>query len=352
MRIVDAALTAYRLPLATPWETAAGRWHERQGWLIRITDQSGRCGLGDAAPLPASDTETLSQAQSWLNAQLTTLIGEMSEPACARLPPAPAHPAARCGLETALLDLQSKQQGLPLYQRLGGTSVDVVRLNAAIGALDQQTDERAIAAVAAGYSTLKLKLGLSPIETELSLLEQLCAQLPGGVRLRLDANRAWRMPEAADLIRKLNRLPIESLEEPLRHPTPETLQELQFLARFDLALDESLPGYIRAQQLQPIPVHRIIIKPACLGGLIPALAMIRQAHQSGIACVITSTLESSAGLWPLCHLAATADALTAPAIHGLATSHWFSRDLGDPPVITNGQTTLGSEPGTGFILKM
>lgn len=351
MRIADAVLTPYRLPFATPWKSAAGLWHERQGWLIRITDRSGRCGYGDAAPLPTSGTETLSQAQSWLAAQLTTLIGEMPGPAGRQLPAPDGHPAARCGLETALLDLQSKQQELPLCQLLGGEDIHPVRLNAAIGALDEQTNERAIAAVVDGYSILKLKLGRMPIKTELPLLQRLCGQLPGAVRLRLDANRAWQPDEAADLIEKLNHLPIDCLEEPLHEPDPHALKALQSLARFDLALDESLPRYIRKQPLQPLPVNRIIIKPACLGGLLPALTLIRQAHHAGVTCVITSTLESSAGLWPLCHLAATADALTMPAVHGLATSHWFSHDLGTPPVITNGRVTLGSETGTGFILR-
>lgn len=349
MRIVDAVLTPYRLPFATPWRSAAGLWHERRGWLIRITDQSGRCGYGDAAPLPASGTETLSEAKPWLDAQLTTLIGAMPESACRQLPA--GCPAARCGLETALLDLHSKQQALPLYRLLGGRDMHPVRINAAIGALDQQAGGRAVAAVAAGYSILKLKLGCSPIKTELSLLQRLCSQLPGEVRLRLDANRAWQLDEATNLIEKLNHLPIECLEEPLHEPTPQGLKALQSLARFDLALDESLPRYIRAQQLQPLPVKRIVVKPACLGGLVPALTLIGQAHQSAVACVITSCLESSAGLWPLCHLAATADAITTPAVHGLATGHWFSHNLGTPPVIANGRVTLGSEPGTGFILK-
>lgn len=352
MQIVDTALTPYQLPLTTPWESAAGRCHARRGWLLRITDQSGRHGYGDAAPLPASGTETHAQAQSWLQGQLALLTGELPVRAGRQLPPPDSHPAARCGLETALLDLQSKQQAVPLYQQLGANRVEPIQLNAAIGALDSQTGERAAAAIAAGFTILKLKLGVSPVGSELRQLEQLCEQLPGGVRLRLDANQAWQLPEASELVRRLNRLPIESLEEPLHQPNPTTLRELQALARFDLALDESLPGYIRARQLQPIPVCRIIVKPACLGGPTAALELIRQAHQSGIACVITSTLESSAGIWPLCHLAATADALTTPAIHGLATARWFSRDLGDPPRITNGRITLGSEPGAGFIPRV
>lgn len=349
MQIVDATLLPYRLPLTSPWASAVGRWQSRQGWLIRISDQSGRSGHGDAAPLPAAGTETLPQARSWLLSRFARLTGETPTQARSQLPQPGNHPAARCGLETALLDLQSQQQAVPFYELLGGSPGQAIRLNTAIGGLDPQTATRAHTAIAAGYATLKLKLGLAPIHTELDLLHQLCDQLPPGVQLRLDANRAWRNAEALQLIEQLNPLPIECLEEPLRHPIGATLAQLQTRARFDLALDESLPGYIQGQQLQSIPVRRIIIKPTCLGGLMPALDLIRLAHRSGIRCVITSTLESSAGIWPLCHLAAAADTLTTPATHGLATSDWFSRNLGAPPAIVDGQVTVGAVPGTGFV---
>jgi o-succinylbenzoate synthase len=352
MQIVAAELIAYRLPFATPWISAAGHLTERRGWLVRIRDRSGRCGHGDAAPLPAAGTETAPESRAWLDERLPRMIGLSPAPACRALPPASGHPAARCGLETALLDLQGKQQGLPLYRLLGGEPGQAVRLNAALGALDESSGERAAATIAAGFNILKLKLGSAPMAVELALLEQLCERLPAGVRLRLDANRAWRAYETRQLIERLNHLPIESLEEPLRDPHHETLDELQALARFDLALDESLPGFLQAgQRLLPLPVKRLIIKPACLGGLLPALGLVRQAHQQGTACVITSTLESSAGLWPLLHLAATADALTTPAVHGLATAGWFTRDLGNAPPIRDARVTLGPETGTGFILR-
>ncbi|WP_428623168.1 o-succinylbenzoate synthase [Sedimenticola sp.] len=351
MPITAVELIPYRLPFVTPWQSVAGRWHERQGWLIRLTDRAGRCGYGDAAPLPSAGTETLEQTRRWLDRQHARLIGEAADQSWRKLPEATDCPAARCGLETALLDLQAKQRGVALYQLLGATTVQPVPLNAAIGRLDSRVTQRATAAVNAGFSILKLKLGLAPPETELAQLSALCRQLPDGIRLRLDANRAWPAGTARELIRQLNRLPIESLEEPLQQPDPDTLCTLQALADFDLALDESLPPYLGQPSQWAIPVNRLIIKPTCLGGLTPSLKLIQAAYRQGLNCVITSTLESSAGLWPLCHLAAAANALTAPAIHGLATAAWFARDIGHPPPISAGHAVLGTEPGTGFILE-
>jgi o-succinylbenzoate synthase len=351
MQIAAAGLIAYLLPCAAPWISAAGALRERHGWLVRLTDRQGRNGYGDAAPLPAAGTEPAIRTRTWLDARLPALIGRTPQQAQRELTAHGGHPAARCGLETALLDLQARQQGMPLYRLLGAETVRPVRLNAALGSLDDGVEQRLRAALATGYRLFKLKLGTAPAARELAHLERLCQALPAGCQLRLDANRAWRHPEARQWIERLNELPVESLEEPLRSADAAELQTLQDSARFDLALDESLPAYLADQQLQPLPVRRIIIKPACLGGPTPALAVIRQAHRDGIACVVTSTLESSAGIWPLCHLAATADSLTTPTAHGLATADWFARDLGNAPVIRDGQVALGPESGTGFILR-
>ncbi|MCW8944569.1 MAG: o-succinylbenzoate synthase [Sedimenticola sp.] len=350
MLISGARFVAYRLPFVAPWRSNAGSWQARQGWLIQITDGQGNTGYGDAAPLPEIGTETSQESSDQLNELLPTLIGREPEQALRLLPNAATTPATRFGLETALLDLQSKQRAIPLYRLLTDQEIKAVHVNASIGSLDNQALERASSAVTAGHTTLKTKLGLYPMSEELAQLHRLSDQLPANCRLRLDANRAWNTDDATRLINELKGLPIESLEEPLQNPDPETLKLLQAAACFDLALDESLGSFLLNHSPEQLPVRRIIIKPTLLGGLIPSLGLIQQAHQLGIHCVITSSLESSAGIWPLLHLAATADQLTTTAIHGLATATLFTADLGDAPIFTNGQIQLGDLPGSGFIL--
>ena len=352
MPITGAQFDAYRIPFAIPWRSHAGTLDIREGWLIRLTDDQGATGYGDAAPLPEIGTETLPAAEQRLKALRPDLIGREPEQILATLADISDTPASRFGLETALLDLQSKQRALPLYQRLAPqTAKPTIETNASIGRLDSEAVARAVAANASGHTTLKLKLGLYPMTDELARLQRLCDQLPANCSLRLDANRAWHTDEAAHLITELKGHPIESLEEPLQNADPETLRQLQTLADFDLALDESLGSFLQHHALTTLPVHRIIIKPSLMGGLITSLDLIQQAYQRGIRSIITSSLESSAGIWPLLHLAAAADQLTEPAVHGLATASLFRSDVGVPPVITHGQIRLDDRPGSGFILS-
>lgn len=351
MPITGARFDVYRLPFKTPWRSKAGTWQVREGALIQLTDDQGNSGYGDAAPLPEIGTEALRESEERLNALVPTLIDWEPEQALHLLTDAATTPASRFGLETALLDLQAKQQAIPLYRLLTDQDPKAVQINASIGSLDNKVIERAASAATAGYNTLKLKLGLYPLAQELSQLQHLCEQLPEHCTLRLDANRAWKTDEATQLIRGLDDLPIESLEEPLINSDPETLRQLQQLAPFDLALDESLSTYLQHHALSELPVRRIIIKPTLLGGLLPSLDLIQKAHLQGVRCVITSSLESSAGIWPLLHLAAAADRLTEPAVHGLATASLFKSDLGRAPAISNGQVRLDDRPGSGFILS-
>jgi len=148
------------------------------------------------------------------------------------------------------------------------------------------------------------------------------------------------------MIGALNELPIESLEEPLREPSPEALQRLQALAAFPLALDETLHAIGTGIELDSLPVNRIVLKPASVGGLLRTQVLARRAAHRGIQVVLTSLIETAAGIWPTLQLAA---ALSTPLAHGLATSGWLSRDLGSVPAVANGRISLPERTGGGFL---
>jgi L-alanine-DL-glutamate epimerase-like enolase superfamily enzyme len=69
MKITSAAVHPYRLPLRASWQTAAGSFNAREGWLLRLDSVSGASGYGDCAPLPGGAAATPADAASWLCAQ-------------------------------------------------------------------------------------------------------------------------------------------------------------------------------------------------------------------------------------------------------------------------------------------
>jgi L-alanine-DL-glutamate epimerase-like enolase superfamily enzyme len=367
----------YRLQLRRPWRTARGRCEVRVGWLVRA-EADGITGFGDCAPLPAAGTEGAAQAERRLQHWREGTAPGADALLTALADGATATPAADCAVETALLDLAARRAGLPLRRMLAPDAPDRVEVNAMLGPAATLVPIAVEHAVAAGFRVLKLKVGTAGIDVELPRIRAAAALLPSAGGLRLDANGAWDEATAAVWIDALAGLPIDGLEEPLTEPDWAALARLQAAAPFSLALDESLgrlrlPGLGRdalAQagmavsvgtedagarpSTQPtpggldwrqLPVRRLVLKPAALGGLRRTLRLARVARAGGREVVVTSIVESAAGLWPTAQLAAASGSRLA---HGLATADWLASDLGTPPVIEQGAIRLPESSGSGF----
>jgi O-succinylbenzoate synthase len=313
VNIVAADWLPYRLPLRQPWRTSRGELSERTGRLLRLRTDAGLTGWGDCAPLPEFG------------------IDEAAAIALAD--------------ETARLDLDAQAAGCSLAEWLGGVAPPAsVAVNAVPGAISTLDEWALHEAIAAGFTIVKLKAGVAPPAAELARLQEICARLPAGVRLRLDANGAWDVDDAAAFVAGCRALPVDGIEEPLRAPTAAALRALQDAAPFPLALDESLHLLDEDFWRSP-PVRRLVIKPGRLGGLRASVEIARRAGAAGIECVVTSALESACGLTALAHLAA---AIAPEACHGLATAGLFATDAGQPPELTGGRMRIPTEPGLGF----
>ena len=345
MRVSNIHIQSYCLPLRQPWRSAAGSFGSRRGFIVTAEDDDGRRGYGDCAPLTGTETEA--QAQDWLNRQRPGWAGVRGDTAILTLAtPDDSPPAARCGLETALLDLLCRQHRLPLYRWLEPKASASVRVNANLGDLDKDSSTRL--ASATGFSVIKLKVGLRPVAQDIDNLQRLAIALPDGIGLRLDANQAWNMEQARRFIIGVTDLPIECLEEPLHHPELKKLAHLQALASFPLALDESLTQLSLQQILSNRPVARLILKPMLLGGLLTVLELGRDAQLAGLDCLVTTTVDSAVGCWAATHLAAALNSTGNDSIHGLATSRWLSRDIAPPPPVIDGRIILDENPGLGI----
>ncbi len=347
VKIKQTRLTPYTLPLRRQWNSSRQNFTSRSGWLLELEDSNRITGYGDCAPLPYHGTESETIAQSTLERMLPLLIGLTPEQGLDVIADLGQSPAARCALETALLDLIAKSEGVPLHKWLNQESGSKVRVNANIGALGIASIERAFDAIDKGYSILKLKVGISEPEHELKLLTQLCRNLPKSVQLRLDANRAWDLETARTYLKAICHLPIESLEEPLAKSDIETLINLQGETGTIIALDETISDLAKKNQTPYPPIRRIILKPMILGGLLPSLQLGQCARQLGIEVVVTTTVDSAAGVWAASQLAAALDT-DGKLCHGLGTGEWLQKDIGNGQDIRNGMITLPATPGLGF----
>lgn len=338
MRIRSSGVIPYCLPLKAAWRSAAGDFSVRSGWLLRLETEDGLSGWGECAPLTSRD--------GGLETRFRELAGMDWAGAKDWFSQAGLPSAAACAVDTALSDLAAQAGGVPLAHLLNPRAESGVRCNTTLGALDEEAVRRAGAAIADGFEVLKFKVGMAGVNSDLTLLRQVAENLPPGVMLRLDANRAWGFEDASRFLSGLVGLPVEMLEEPLRQPDLAGLAALQEMTRIPLALDESLPELGLENILAAAPVRRLVIKPMLLGGLRAGYDLAWRAREAGMTCVVTTTVDSVVGTLAALHLAA---ALANGLHHGLATSSWLMRDVGLAPDICGGILRVGRRPGLGYI---
>ena len=255
--------------------------------------------------------------------------------------------AARCAVETALLDLTGHQRGLPAHALLGSAIAHSVPLSALL--LSETVDgvlAEAERAVGRGVFTLKLKVG-SPglFNAELRRLHALRDRFGNRIALRLDANGAFSLKDAPTRLAALAELKPEFIEEPVAR------QDLLALgpSPIPIALDESLQGGWEEALVESVAVA--VLKPMILGGPQTCVALAARLIDAGLRLTVSHTWDGPIGL-----AAAAATALAIGARWpsrllacglerhpGLAA--WPSVDL---PFLEAGELVPSARPGLGL----
>jgi O-succinylbenzoate synthase len=298
----------YRLPLRTPVRTAHERWTEREGLLVRLEEETGRAAFGEVAPIPAFGTESVEAAESALQT-----LG--SEPGDVALDSVPAQLGClRQALATARFRLRE-----PALRTSVGTASPATATASTPAPATTETAPgyRAVAALLPagravleaipgklemGFRIFKWKVGVGDAADELALLDDLCATLPKGGRLRLDANGAWDRRTAERWLERCAERPVEFVEQPCFAPASDrtsarraedTMRGLAADFPTPLALDESLvnEGDVERWLATGWPGW-FVVKPSLLGDIDAALQKLAVAKAT---VVFSSALETAVG---------------------------------------------------------
>jgi o-succinylbenzoate synthase len=323
---VKRSLLRLRIPLRTPFVTATGVLAERELVVIRLEDDDGTPGWGEAAPLEPYDGVTIDEV--WQ--------------ALAEGPPArDAPPQARTAWELSELDLQARRRGRPL----GEPGADAIPVNMALPA--GPPDEAAAAAIDGlrmGYSCFKLKVGLPDDVERVAAVREALGTWPA---LRIDANGAWTAPTAVERIGELSRFDLELVEQPCA--TLEELAEVRAQVGAPIAADEpirTVADVRRAAQLGACDV--VNVKLAGSGGFTHARDVLRAAEETGMRAWLSSTLDGPWGIAAALQLAAQ-ERITLAC--GLSTLGLFDAPLGRTlPAPTQGLLAVPEGPGLGVDL--
>jgi L-Ala-D/L-Glu epimerase len=353
MRVIQVAWLPFRIPYLATFTTTHGSEQTRLGAVIRVTADDGRVGLGEASPLPAFGGGTLDDTLKQI-AQLALRIAGLDLDAALALLDQLDYAqvgmsAAACGFDTALLDVKAQAVGLPLAQLLAPGAAAEVPVNATIGVLDTDAACRAAGQAAqAGVLCVKLKVGVAGTRAaELARIAAVRASIGADVRLRIDANAAWDVPEAIAIIRAAERYQLELVEQPVADLAG--MAQVRAASHTPIAADELVGGPAQAAQVIAAGAADVlVIKPMMAGGLRRARVIIAQAQLAGLQTFVTTTIDAGVGVAAALHLAAT---LPTPLACGLATGALLVGDLlAQPIVVRKGALSVPDQPGLGVCI--
>lgn len=293
-------LVELHLPRAA--ENAHARWTSRRAVLVTLTNEAGRVGRGEAAPLPGISLESTEDV-------LAALAEIGSEPDFDALVSNRLPASLRFALDCALFELCAENR--PLHRVLFSASKaripNVLELQILLDSLDDAV-ERAHRARAQGARTFKVKVGRpGQARAESELLEALRA-LGDDIVLRCDAN--GRLDEPEILASAMARTRVEYIEDPFPLSLDSTdsfsqTERPRLWCGVPLALDAAMhidPSWVLARAVS-LGASYLVLKPSLLGGLATTMHLAARARARGLRVVLSHLFEGPVGLAALGHLA-------------------------------------------------
>lgn len=299
------------MPIKSDYKTATGGHDALRTLVVRIHTDEGIVGAGEAHQSVAGySAETLGTMDAVVSEIYGPLLVGREIAAVEQLAAdlgfaRRGNLYARCAVEMALFDALGRARKLPIVAILGGPVRTRLELSGSIGIDEPEVMAgKAASMVAAGYRTVKLKVGTPDIAKDLARVREVRKAVGEGVAIRLDANSGYLPADALTFIRGLKSLAIEYVEQPV---AAEHLDAMIRLARFGIVpilADESVHTPEDAYRLISAgAIDAIKIKISKVGGYSAARKIIAIAEASGIKLVIGQGICSSLEAAAEAHLA-------------------------------------------------
>lgn len=305
--IVRVTVEAVDLALPRPFETAAARRTVARNVRLALELANGARGTGEVSPAPHVTGEDQEGTRSRLEAFAGALVGR--DVLCYRAVSEafreahPAAPAARAGLESALLDACCRHLGVPLFQFLGGAATEVWSDVTVPIVGPVEAAEAARQAVAEGFTHLKVKVGGGGHDLERTLA---VAEAAPGVPIRLDGNQGFTPEGAVEFIRRVldAGVPVALYEQPVPRGDLEGMRFVRERAGVPVAADESVVTAADAYRVAQCGAADVVNIKLMKSGLLGALDIVGVCRAAGLRLMIGCMLESRLGMSVAIHFAA------------------------------------------------
>jgi L-Ala-D/L-Glu epimerase len=206
----------------------------------------------------------------------------------------PQNPFLVCALDMAAWDMFGKFSRKPLYQLWNGNMNNAPLTDYTIGI---DTAEKMLSKLKEKpWPIYKIKVGTAD---DISIVKALRNNTDA--ILRVDANAAWDVETALQLIPQLKELGVEMVEQPLAKDNWEGMKVLYQQSVLPLYADEACVAEQDVQKCKD-HFHGINIKLTKCSGITPARRMIAQARELKLKVMVGCMNESTIGSAAIAHL--------------------------------------------------
>ena len=321
-----------------PFVIARGGYAHHRNVIVRLTDDDGLAGFGEAAPnryygeSVATVIAALGQFKPLLERtdpmSLESIEGQLNRALR-------GNASAKSAVSSALHDLLGKRLGLPVH-RIWGLDPSTAPQSSFTIAIAENNELEERVREAREYPILKIKLGT---DRDMEIVRIIRGAAPDK-RLRVDANAAWTAKHAVRMSDFLAEQGVEMLEQPVAANDIEGLRFVRKRSKLPVFADESCLVATDIAKLSGA-VDGINIKLAKCGSLREALRMVHTARALDMQVMAGCMIESSLGISAIAQIAPLLDAADFDGAALLA------RDPFRGTSIAGGSIKLSDAPGLG-----
>ncbi len=315
MKIVGGKIYALRIPFVEAFAHSLKDRKFSDSFVVRLVGADGTTGFGEGAARRYVTGETVERSLEYIKNRLFPAV-QSNEINSGDLLESPilldekssdgvVLNAARAAVEIALFDLILKNRN----QSLGAILPPVREAVIYSGVITAGTVETAVKharrAKLFGIKHLKIKIGADDDVSRVAAIREIVG---ADVSLRVDANGAYSVRQAIEILKKLAPFGIDAVEQPVPRGEIEDLIAVKKNSPIPVMVDESLVTLDDARRLAETSACDFFnLRLSKCGGIANTLQMAKIAAQAGIGlqigCQVGETaILSAAGRHVAAHL--------------------------------------------------
>lgn len=296
-RIAQIEYWPIDIPITDPFVVATGARLVAENVFLKLTLESGVEGYGEAAPFPEVGGEDRTSCLATVNELAISLIGQsvsdyhVLAAEMDRL--AHEHPAARCGLETAILDAHCRMAHIPMWQLWGGQDVRPRETDITIPiATLEKSLSLARSWYERGFRLFKMKVG-KDVDQDIRRLEAVHKALPG-ISFIGDGNQGFSREDCLAFAKGIQRFGgrMALLEQPVMRDDLDSLIAIRKITGIPIAADESVRSLADARNVIERGAADYINIKIMKTGVVEAVAIAEATLAAGLKLMVGGMVET------------------------------------------------------------